>query len=109
MNIKKGRFKGINGLPADYYWFSINGKKDRKQGIQEMELWLAKVTPTLDHIEKLIIASNFDVMVYKYLTKPKKWWLRFNTDQKIKIIAMTIGSVIAITFGTLKLMIAISP
>ena len=96
MESKKERYKGVNGLSADYFWFSNQGEKDKKRGIQEMENWLAHVTPLVDFEEKLIRASFFEVLKYRCLTKPKTWWLSLNTNQKIAILAIAIPSSIAI-------------
>ncbi len=87
----KSRFEGINGLPADYFWYSIKGKKNRLIGIQELEVWLANVIPILDGEEFLIRASFIDVIVYRYLVKPTRKWQSLSLENKIGIIEILIS------------------
>jgi hypothetical protein len=88
--MKKGRFKGINNMPADYYWYSWKGKKNKKRGIQEMEIWLAEIIPQIDFVEDFIKASWPEVLFFKLWIKPKNIWLSLNIEHKIAIIGIII-------------------
>lgn len=86
----KSRFEGINGLVADYFWYSNNGKKDRQRGIQELENWYANIIPVLDGDEPLIRASLIDIFVYNVLNKPFKKLKSFSLGNKIAVLGIII-------------------
>lgn len=89
----KNRFEGINGLSANYYWYSSNGKKDKKRGIEEMENWLANLIPVLDGEETLIRASTLEVFIYKVWTKSIKKWQALSVGNKIALSGFTLSIV----------------
>lgn len=96
---QKSRFRGINNLPAYYYYFPKNGKKDRSWGIQKMEIWFAKINPSLEESDPYLGANKIEILIFGFLLNPFRrlfsWWLSLNTDQKIRIVLGTIGIIIA--------------
>lgn len=105
MKHEKSRTKGHNGLAADYFWYSIKSKKDRKRGIQEFENWFANVIPILDGEEVLIRASFIEVLVYRYWIKPIQKWQSMSLENKIGIIGIVIS---ILTLELLNLFVHIS-
>ena len=94
MKHTKSRFKGINGLFADYFWYSINHKKDKKRGVQELEIWYANILPKLDGEEPLIRLSFIEILYYKYLVKSIQKWNLLEISNKITIISIFINVLI---------------
>lgn len=89
----KSRFEGINGLAADYYWYSNNGKKDKKRGMQKMENWLANVIPVIDGEEQLIRASIIEILIYEVWAKPIAKWNSLSTSDKIEVIGILVAAI----------------
>lgn len=86
----KKELKGINEMPAKYYWFSLNGKKDKLRGIQFEEIWYAKVLPHLDGEEELIEASIIEIITYNTFIKQFNSWKKLDRSGKIEIIGIVL-------------------
>lgn len=98
----KSRFEGINGLAADYYWYSNNGKKDRNRGIEGMENWLANIIPVLDGEEPLLRASLVEVLIYNTWTKPVQKWKSLSLGNKLAVIGILIQVIVQIIIELIK-------
>ena len=84
-----------------YLYEKVNGKKDRKKGIIKSTKLGFEMNP--EPKDWYLKANFIEILFYCLFSSPfsklSGFWSSLNTDQKIKIIGIMIGSILTLTLA----------